>query len=171
MLANVFIPVFMPTAFWMVVTLVPVVLLESCVVSGWLRLPARVALRASFTINGASTLVGIPLSVVLFWLFGPIASWMMPRSVDEGANWVHDAVLQAPFLLLPRDDAQFTGPTATFTLLVVLFVLTVLVETWVARRALPNEDPLRRRTAILVANGLSYCCLAALVGFIVARAH
>ncbi len=171
MLANIALPVYLPSAFWMLVTLLPVVLVEALVLFARLRVSPAVALRASLTINCVSTVAGIPLAVALFGLFGPIADRLVPPSPDPSASWLHDAVFQAPFLMLPRDDSQFTGPTASFTLLVVLFVLTVIIETLMGKRSLPAADSNQRRRAILLANGVSYSCLAVMLALAVYKSH
>ena len=149
--------------------LIPISLLESVVFIVWLRARPAAALRAGFLANGASTLAGVPIAIILTTLIEPVATRLFPMASDGRSHWFREAVLEAPLLRLPHEDMSFTVPVASYALLTLLFVVTVFIETWVGRRALPAANPRQRWRAILVGNGLSYTALAALVSFAVFR--
>lgn len=146
----------------MIVTLLPVVVLETVILRRRLGTALR---RTAFVVmlsNLASTMVGIPLAwAALVGLEVATSGGVWPL-LDTFAGKLLAVTWQAPWLFRHESDFYWQIPVATAVLLVPFFFVSWWVEYWLSRRLMRGVEPKRLRAAVAVANLVSYALLEAL---------
>ncbi|GFK94813.1 hypothetical protein NNJEOMEG_02661 [Fundidesulfovibrio magnetotacticus] len=173
-LANIGVPMILLTLPGMVLTLIPVVLLEVWVLAGRLTLPARTAFRVSAWANAATTFVGVPVTWFLLYLLEMFTGGGQAYGIETPLQKFLAVTWQAPWLIPYEMDGnlRWMVPTAAMWLLVPSFFTSWWLETRVARRLLKDADPARLSAAMLRANLLSYVFLELLaVAWLVYSVH
>jgi len=159
--ANIGVPMILLTLPGMVLTLVPVVLLEMAVLARRLELPAGKAFRVSAWANVATTFVGVPVTWILLYLLEMLTGGGHAYGIETPLQKFLAVTWQAPWLI-PYEmegNLKWMVPTAAMWLLVPSFFTSWWLEARVARRLLKDADRGRVRAAMLRANILSYSFL------------
>lgn len=160
-LANIGVPMILLTLPGMVLTLVPVVLLEMWVLARRLELPAGKAFRVSAWANLATTFVGVPVTWILLYLLEMLTGGGRAYGIETPLQKFLAVTWQAPWLIPYEMDGnlEWMVPTAAMWLLVPSFFTSWWLEARVARRLLKDADRGRVKAAMLRANILSYSFL------------
>ena len=158
----------------MLLALVPVVLLESWVVKPRLELGAWRTLKLTLVTNLASTVIGIPLAWIVYFVFELIASAIGGSALGFTKPWEKflACVITAPWLGPAESDLYWMIPAATLALLPAYFFASWKIECAVMQalvRRQPWEspagpisepEPVMVRRAVFAANIASYALLA-----------
>jgi hypothetical protein len=158
LIANIGIPMVFVTVPTMLLALVPVALVEGCVLCRICSLPAREACRGALRANLLSTLLGIPIAwfvlAVLQMVSGGGVAWGLETPLDRFAA----VTLQAAWLVPYGEDLRWMVPAASLTLLIPFYVASVVVELAILKKRWPDSlDHLR--IGVIYANLLSYFLL------------
>lgn len=122
----------------MAILIVPIICIEAWIGFRRADLTRREAFRVSIGANLASTLIGIPLTHIIF---GGAAYSFYGSTPKGGPLYLISAYLLQPFLLFPFLEA-WAYPLAFLGLLVPTFFVTVWIEMAIARLLLRNKtDP------------------------------
>src|SRR5919201_3109334 len=145
MLADIGLPMvalYLPVA-WL--AFVPIILIESAYGSLRYQLPFRRAAFAQAAANSLSTLIGIPITWLVFVL-------LQVFTVPTGTG---------PAWLLP-DTSSATVAAALIVLTVVFYVMSILTEGFVVARFFREERRKMIWRWVIQANAISYVLLLAL---------
>jgi len=140
--------------------LVPVILVETFVLSRRLRLAYSSLLAPATVANVVSTLLGIPVTWVLLvalqaWSGGGRAYGLQTlQQKFLAVTW------QAPWLIPYESDLNWMVPAASLVLLVPFFIASYLIEAPIMRRMIKAAERRLVRNAAFWANLASYCFLA-----------
>ena len=171
-LFNMGLPMIMPTMYFMVLALIPIVLLETWYVSKALDIRFRKAVVSIAGANVVSTLVGLPLTWLLLHLI-QISAGEASYGVGGLAGMILSVTLQAPWLPPFGAEEFWMFHSAALFLLIPYFLATWLIEYVFVRDRLaiglesksPGEVSAKRTIFLAVrnANLLSYGLIAILL--------
>ena len=150
--------VFLPPL-WL--SFVPIVVIESFIVSRMVAVPRRRAFASVTLANAISTIVGIPFMwVVLATIQGTFAGTALGLSTV--GQKIYAVTVQAPWLIPYEEDLGWMIPIALVVLAVPAYLLSVLVEQQVIFRFITKDKRPIARRAVAIANLASYLALAML---------
>jgi hypothetical protein len=119
--------------------LIPIIWIEALVARRTLRVSWRSAICSTGIANIASTLVGIPMT----WLVWTSIENSRARGMKNLGDGIYAVTAQAPWLIPYEEHLWWMIPVAAFTLTVVFFLVSVVTEgvfMWVVyRRATSRE--------------------------------
>ncbi|MGI5173325.1 hypothetical protein H0R92_06955 [Treponema sp. OMZ 840] len=148
-----------------VLSLIPVILIETAVLIKILKMNKKKTAWAVVAGNLCSTLFGIPATWrILALLQISTGGDGFIGGVGRLTENILSVTYQAPWLL-PYDDLHWRVPVAALFLLIPFFFVSWLTETWVERLMLKKEiaDKKRFSRAVFIANLFSYAFLAAVL--------
>lgn len=148
----------------MLMALIPVVIVETLVCGRMLSCGPRQMFRPVLKANLVSTLAGVPLAWIVTGCSSGVVSPSGVERIDTPAGIFNAVVLDAAWLFPYEDHLHWMIPAATLVLLVPTFVVSVLLEWWILRRACPGASPRAVVMSTFVANATSYLLLAGVVG-------
>lgn len=157
--ADAGVPMLFVTFPAMVLALIPIILLESIVLSRVLQRKAVSLATSAATANVASTIVGVPLTwvalVFLQWATGGDTYHQLakPLGMFLAVTW------QAPWLLPYRDQLYWMVPVASLVLLVPFFFASYFIEAPIVARFQRQLPKAQVRRAVFQANVASYAGL------------
>ena len=154
--ANAGVPMIFLVMPAMVISLVPIVIVEALYLAHTMRLTGKAAGKASAIANLVSTLVGIPLT----WL-GLVAGQLITGGdTAHGLGTLPDKLLavtwQAPWLIPYESELGWMIPAAGLMLLGPFFLVSWWTEYLVARRMLVDIEARLLKKAVRNANLLTY---------------
>ena len=139
-----------------IVSLVPIILIESVYLSRKLGLPGKKMLKVTTAVNLVSTLVGIPLTWVVLVAIEMAIGGGSAYGIDTTTGKVLAVTLQAPWLVPYESDLVWMIPIAGTFLLVPFFFASWWSEYFVARKMLLELDPNLIRSGVRNANLITY---------------
>ncbi len=158
-LANVGIPMI----FWQLpvatVALIPVVVLETCVVSRLLKHPFIDTARLVFFANLFSTFVGIPITWIAMLALNIVTTGGSVHGFDTPFDAFRSVVLQASWLVPYENDLVWLVPSATIVLLIPYYLASVKAEHWFLKTRITSTTPAVLSRAVWLSNAASYGCL------------
>lgn len=162
--ANVGLPMIVVAWPMAIVSLVPVIALESWIVWRNLRIPRKKAILKMSKANALSTLVGIPLTWIALAAIelGLGVLCIKLTGGQYGRQWICQGVSRmtsAPWLGPYAYGWHWRVPLATLILLLPFFYASYRIEAWCSARGLLPESPARAKRAIWVANVASYAAM------------
>ncbi len=161
--ANTGLPMIFVTFPGMIVALLPIILVESYVLSRQLAIPGRMAIKASSIANVATTVVGIPLTWLALVVIQLATGGDQAYGLDSYLHKFLAVTWQAPWLIPYESDMYWMVPAATLTLLVPFFFVSWWIEYQVVRRTVVSSHPSGLSFAVRNANLASYGLLALVV--------
>ena len=170
-LANVGVPMIFPALPLMVLSLLPIVLVEALILWRTLKIEFHRSIKAAASANALSTLVGIPVTwfllVVLQFLTGGDRAFGLNTPLKKllAVTW------QAPWLVPYDSSLYWMVPTAGLVLLIPFFSASWWLEHLVAKRVLKEIETKRVRRVVLYANLVSYGMFALYLLFVLATAR
>lgn len=133
------VPMIIPTIYFMVLALIPIILIESFYIARRLRLSYRKTIVSVMVANLVSTVVGLPFTWGLLFLVQIITGGTSTYRVSEPFRRILEVTLQAPWLL-PFEPAEFwVFHSAALFLLIPFFFATWLIEYVVMKNKLIVE--------------------------------
>lgn len=139
LLFDMGLPMIMPTMYFMVLALVPIILIEAFYVSRVLAIRFKSALGSAAFGNIVSTIVGIPLTWFLLFIIQVISGGTSTFNVGTFARRVLEVTVQAPWILPFSREEFWVFHLAALFLLVPFFFATCLIEYVVMRNKLAIE--------------------------------
>ncbi|MDP3997794.1 MAG: hypothetical protein Q8P73_04825 [bacterium] len=158
--ADVGIPMIVYTWPAMILALIPVVLIEAYVISDLLRVGFKKTVIPSSVANIVTTVVGIPLSWGLLFVFG-LLIMLFGSSFDISS--IRQGIVSV--LVIASWVAPMGGQTFWFTFyslvtsFVVAFLVSVLMEYWILRLFFRGADKKLVKKTVWIANAASYALL------------
>lgn len=144
LLADMGIPMIIITLPGMLILLLPVIVVEAVVISRRLSLPINKVFKATAAANASSTIVGVPVTWGLLFLFEGLVMLGLSQIPDiTNLNWnsplaeVVGTILSAPWIGPSEESASWAIPLAILVLLIPFFFASVLIERRVMKRFLP----------------------------------
>jgi hypothetical protein len=135
-LLNMGVPMIMPTMFFMVVALIPIIAMETLYITRRLGIPLRGAVFPVLYANIASTFVGIPLTWGLLFVIQMIMGGTLASGGNGWTGKILEVTLQAPWLMPFPPEHFWVFHSAALFLLIPFFFATWLIEHLVARGTL-----------------------------------
>lgn len=157
--ADAGVPMLFVTFPAMVLALIPIVLLESIVLSRVLQRKAVSLATSAATANVVSTIVGIPITLLalafLQWATGGDTFHQFPKPLAMflAVTW------QAPWLLPYGNQLSWMVPVASLVLLVPFFFASYFIEAPIVARFQRQLPKAQVRRAVFQANAASYAGL------------
>jgi hypothetical protein len=151
--------IYLPAA-WL--ALLPIILVEAWYGVYRLAIPARQALVAQAVANSLSSLVGLPLTWIVFVLAGMLALGRLAPVAPEVAQTV-GVVLRAGWLGPGAESTSWMVPWAVAVLTVPFYVMSVVSEYLVVVRFFADLPRRVIRSWVVRANAISYAFLVVLV--------
>jgi hypothetical protein len=143
----------------MVVALLPVIAVETWVVSKLGRLGFRSSMRLVAGANLLSTVLGIPLAWLLADVSGLVRAGLMAAARESGDL---DAVDGGPYASVVQVSSWAAVTEFAFTI-GVAFLVSCVAEVMFAERKLGSRGAVSPRKALLWANVVSYVPLGAII--------
>jgi hypothetical protein len=185
-LADAALPLVWFTIPAVVMMLIPTILLEGILLKFWLRLQTWQALKVSLAANAASTLAGVPVATLLsYGATRTLSPWA--RQIVEREHWqsplgdIVMAIANSSYISAYVVEAHWLLPAALLIILVPAYLLSWLVEYWVARAMLakqgaeptsPSSIPLGSlNRAVRRANFVSYALLFSFIAWALIRSQ
>ena len=163
-LADIIFPTLMTHGALWLVLLAPVIFVEARVLSRSMRWSYQLALRKSAYANLISTVVGMPLAHLVGYMFGLIVFFyghlLGPHFTDAIGRY-GGAVMASGYL---GYDITPTGVCFTILLVPLYWYLSSLIEYWVIRRSIPEEEKGQLKKTSFRMNAISYLGLTAVLG-------
>jgi len=142
------------------VSIIPIIIIESIVLSKQLELAAPVAFKTATISNLVSTIVGIPLTWLLLVLIQMLTGGGGAYGLDTALGKVLSVTLQAAWLIPYESDLHWMIPVAGLVLLVPFFFVSWWSEYFVSRKMLKDHSAQRVKIAVRNANMITYALLA-----------
>ena len=139
LLLNMGVPMIMPTMFFMVLALIPIVLIESWYVSRALGIRFSGTVSRMGMANVVSTLVGLPFTWLLLFIVQIITGGLSSYGVNGVAGKILAVTLQAPWLLPFEPEEFWMFHSAALFLLIPFFFATWFIEYVIVRNKLSAE--------------------------------
>jgi len=168
-LANAGIPMIALAMPGMVISLIPVILIESWYLHKYLKIPLRRSFKVMTIANLESTIIGIPLAwlgMLLVEMAVGVFFMMMPESITRANNAFAAAfatIVGAAWLGPDEKYGYWTIPLASLVLLIPFYFVTWSYEYSSVKRQMKDTDPMLIKVATRNLNLLSYGLLAVLV--------
>ncbi len=157
--ANVGIPTIIVVMPIMVVSLIPVIVLEAYIYRRRLGVSGGRSGKVATVSNLVSTFLGIPIAWALMVVMQGVSGAGRPYDLGTFQGKVLSFTLQAPWLI-PHDNANWLLPAAGLVLMVPFFFASWWSEYLVARRMLRDHERPAVWLATRNANLASYALLA-----------
>lgn len=158
-LANVGIPMI----FWQLpaaaIALLPVSLLEACVVCRLLKHRFADTVRHVFVANLFSTFIGIPIAWMAMLVVNLVTTGGRAHGFDAPFDAFRSIVLQASWLVPYQNDLVWLVPAATIVLLIPYFLASVQAERWFLKSRFADTPAADLVRAVWLSNAASYGCL------------
>jgi len=155
---------------WMIISLIPIILIETLYIRRSLKLSFGHALKVMNIANIESTLIGIPITwvawVIIEIIIGYGITFVFENfhvSLPESASLLLALTVGAAWLSAGQSSFYWMVPTASLVLLIPFFYVSWLFEHRRTRRLLKEYDPANIKEATLIANLCSYGLLFAIV--------
>ena len=155
---------------WMIVSLIPIIIIESLYIQRSLKLSFGRTLKVMSIANIESTLIGIPITWVAWVIIEIILGYMgtlvfenLHVSLPESASLLFALTVGAAWLTPAESNLYWMVPTASLVLLIPFFYVSWLLERRRTKRLLKEYDPANIKKATFIANLCSYGLLFAIV--------
>jgi hypothetical protein len=129
--ANVGVSMLFVTLGAMVLALLPIIAVETFILSMQLGLPFGTAAKVASIANAVSTLVGIPVTWFLLLLGQLFTGGGSAYGLDTAWKKFLAVTWQAPWLIPYDEDLHWMGPSAALSLLVPFFFASWWIEWWI----------------------------------------
>ena len=142
------------------ISLVPIIAIETLYISKGMQLPLAQSLKTVSISNVASTVVGIPLTWFLLVLVQMVTGGGGAYGIDSVMGKILAVTWQAPWLIPYESDLNWMIPVAGLVLLVPFFFASWWSEYFVSKKlnkALPTENI---KSMVRNANLITYSLLA-----------
>lgn len=168
--ANAGVPMLALALPGMIISLIPIIIIETWCVRCSLQIPFHRALKAMTVANLESTLIGIPLTWVV-WVIIEMAISFIGYHIGQSLNITLPAIVGAIFAVTVgaawlgpvESDLYWMIPTAMILLLFPFFYVSWLLERSMARRFLKELSTEDVNRATFKANLYSYGILGIIV--------
>lgn len=158
LLANAGLPALIVLAPFFLGAILPIILIESFVISRAITAPMRGRVLSAVTrANAASTIIGIPITWVLLVICQLIMGGSQAAPLDGWFSRVWRITVQAPWFLPYDDQPDWMIPTACAVLMIPFCLASIAIEGSVLEKRLGDAAPIKRIwRAVILANILSY---------------
>ncbi len=167
---NVGLPMLVLALPGMIIGLIPIIMIETWHIQRSLRIPYRRALKAVSIANLESTLLGIPLTWIVWIIvatilgfFGYYIAQGLNISLPDSAGMVFAVTIGAAWLGPTESSLYWMIPTASFVLLIPFFYVSWLLERSMVKRFLKEFSWEEVKMATFTANLYSYGFLGIIV--------
>lgn len=143
------------------ISLVPIIAIETLYISKSLRLPFGQSLKTVSISNVASTIIGVPLTWLLLVVIQMVTGGGGAYGIDSVMGKVLAVTWQAPWLIPYEDDLNWMIPVAGLVLLVPFFFASWWSEYFVSKKINKSLPSLNIRDKVRNANLITYSLLAA----------
>jgi hypothetical protein len=155
---------------WMIISLIPIIMIESLYIRRSLKLSFGRALKVMSIANIESTLIGVPITWVAWVIIEIILGYMgtlvfenFHVSLPESASLLLALTVGAAWFTGAQSNLYWMVPTASLVLLIPFFYVSWLFERRRTKRLLREYDPVNIKKATFIANLCSYGLLFAIV--------
>lgn len=166
-LANVGIPMVLPQFFMMAFMILPVAALEMVVSKRFINRPWRSLWKDWVKANVATTLIGVPIAwglMLILQISHPSGGGLL--GLDTPESRLTTVLVQSAWVMPYSHHAGWLMGAAMTILLVPSFLLSIVIEGWRLQRVwLPVASLKRVWLTVLLANAISYACLATWTGW------
>ena len=160
--ANVGVPMLFVSWGAMLLALLPIIVIETCILSMQLGLSLGSSIKVAAIANGVSTLIGIPVAWFLLVLAQMFTGGGSAYGLDTAWKKFLAVTWQAPWLIPYEDDLDWMVPSAGLALLVPFFFASWWIEAWVVSYYVHIPGQVAVSHAVLIANQVTYGILALL---------
>ncbi|RVT45578.1 hypothetical protein EMM73_12790 [Rheinheimera sediminis] len=142
-------------------SLVPIIAVETLYISKGLELPFGQSLKTVSISNVASTLIGIPLTWLLLVLVQVVTGGGGAYGINSAMGKVLAVTWQAPWLIPYEEDLNWMIPVAGLVLLIPFFFASWWSEYFVSKKLNKTLPSLSIKAKVRNANLITYSLLAA----------
>lgn len=143
------------------ISLVPIITIETLYLSKGLELSLGQSLKTVSISNAASTIIGIPLTWFLLVLVQMVTGGGGAYGIDSVIGKVLAVTWQAPWLIPYEEDINWMIPVAGLVLLIPFFFTSWWSEYFVSKKINKTLPSLSIREKVRNANLITYSLLAA----------
>ena len=158
--ANAGVPMIMFAMPALIVSLLPIIGVETLILRNRLALPSKAAFKLACLGNLASTLLGVPITWLILVAMQMLAGGGGAFDMDTTLGRILAVTVQAPWLLPYESHMHWMIPTAGIVLLVPFFFVSWRSEYLVAKHVVPHNPKEALRKTIRDANLATYVLLA-----------
>jgi len=156
-------PMIFPAMYLMILALGPIIFIEAFAIRSLKRSLERTVLSVTVA-NFASTIVGIPGTWGVLYLFQMATSWAGSTQTGSALDIFLAVTLQSPWVTPRGPEYDWIVYAAGLFLLVPFFFASWILEYWVIAKfvkpAAPDTPPAKIKRAVRNANLYSYSLLA-----------
>jgi len=161
--ANAGVPMIFLSFPLMLITLVPIIFIESHIYTKTTGSPFKKSVAASATANSISTIAGFPLAWgLLLGLEILTTGGSCGPGFDTIPNSILTVILESAWLCPREDQLYWLIPVAFINSLIVAFFISVFIEYWILKKFMKNTDRKIVKKATYIANMTSYSLLVLL---------
>jgi len=164
--ANIGLPMIFISYPLMLAAFLPVVFVESFVISKFTKLPLKESIGPLFIANLATTVVGFPISWGLLLGFELLTTGgSCGPGFDNLALGILTIILESAWLC-PRGDVNYGEiivPLALIVSFIVAFFLSVIVEKLILVKVIDGVEKKKLKRSVWIANSVSYLFLTVYV--------
>jgi hypothetical protein len=143
------------------ISLVPIIAIETLYISKGMKLPIRQSLKTVSISNVASTALGIPFTWFTLVLAQMVTGGGGAYGIDSVMGKVLAVTWQAPWLIPYEEDLNWMIPVAGLVLLIPFFFASWWSEYFVSKKLNETLPPTVLRIKVRNANLITYSLLAA----------
>ena len=143
------------------ISLVPIVAIETLYISKGLELPLAQSLKTVSISNLVSTVIGIPLTWFLLVLVQMITGGGGAYGIDSAMGKILAVTWQAPWLIPYEEDLNWMIPVAGLILLIPFFFASWWSEYFVSKKFNKTLPSVSIKSKVRNANLITYSLLAA----------
>jgi hypothetical protein len=160
-LANAGLPMIFVHGPVFIMGFIPIVIIEAFILRRFIDKPTAIeCLKATTVANLVSTVIGLPLTWIVFVIIQMLADGggHMPNSTS--AERIYAAILQSPWQLPYNHHSGWMIPRAALIMLVPFFIVSYQTERFVVQQYMKLHDRTLIRKGVYWGNVTSYTCLA-----------
>lgn len=158
--ANAGVPMLFLVMPVLVLSIVPIIIIEAWYLQRRLQLPAGITAKTVTLSNLASTIIGVPLAWIVLVVIQVLSGGGSSYGLDTLFHRVLTVTWQAPWLIPYEADLDWMIPVAGLVLLLPFFLVSWWLEFLVTRSRHKDIDAVVVKNAVLNANIITYGLLS-----------
>ena len=158
--ANAGVPMIFLAMPALLISIVPIILIEALYISRSLSFSLKKAAKTSVYSNIGSTLVGVPLTWGVLVLVQMIAGGGSAYGLETTQDKILAVTLQAAWLIPYESEMHWMIPAAGLILIVPFFLASWLTEYFIAKKLNVDTEPRLISRCMFVANLITYSLMS-----------
>jgi hypothetical protein len=158
--ANAGVPMLFVMYPTMLISLIPIILIESVIFLNHLDVSFYEVIKASLVANLFSTIIGVPLTWALLLIFQMITGGSSGYGLTTFSKKLYSVTFQAPWLIPYNKNLYWMIPSAALFLLIPFFFVSWFSEYYLVKYFFVEINSLKLNNMVFFSNLVTYSLLS-----------